>query len=789
MKSIITIVLALLVSVNVFAQAEKYQKVRIWLDGKAVSSLAQSGVDLSEAHYRKGLYYETDLNTSELNRISTAGFRTEVLIDDVKQFYKQRNEQQTQKTLSAVTSCSTAPDYPQPAHFGYGSMGGFFTYQQLLDNLDSMAILYPNLITFKQPISNTQTTIEGRPIFYVKISDNPNLAEPEPEVLYTALHHCREPNGMAAVIYYMWYLLENYATNTDIQQLVNNTEMYFVPCVNPDGYVFNEMNDPNGGGMWRKNRQPFPGGEFGVDLNRNYGVQWGYDDIGSSPDPADDTYRGPSAFSENETQMMSAFCQQHNFKLALNYHTYSNLLIYPWGYIPDYYTPDSALYKNYGDILTTYNKYAAGTANQTVGYMVNGSSDDWMYGEQTLKPKTFAMTPEIGSADDGFWPQQSRIVDLCKENMYANLMLARLAGKFGQAVDKSRWNISALTSYIPFDFKLLGLDTVGTFTVSLTPISSNIQTTGTAKTFSGLNFNLSVSDSINITLNSTTLPGDELKFLLTVNNGLYDISDTIIKYYGPAVTPFYENGSTTSAWNTQFWGTATSSFVSAPSSIADSPVGDYQSSSNNAITTISSINLLNAAAARLSFFAKWATEPQYDFAQLLISDNNGSTWTPLCGKYTVPGSNFQDPGNPVYQGVNLDWVKEDINLNAYVGKNVKLKFIMVSDGFVEYDGFYVDDLSLEKIVASGVGINNLENNTFNMYPNPATDLVRIETGGNAENIFVVNALGQLVFTGILNAKQQYYDLNSADFAAGVYVVKIKYRSGAVAQNRLMVYKK
>ena len=447
------------------------------------------------------------------------------------------------------------------------------------------------------------------------------------------------------------------------------------------------------------------------------------------------------------------------------------------------------LYKNYGDILTTYNKYAAGTANQTVGYMVNGSSDDWMYGEQTLKPKTFAMTPEIGSADDGFWPQQSRIVDLCKENMYANVMLARLAGKYGQATDKSKWNIPALTSYIPFDFKLLGLDTVGTFTVSLTPLSANIQTTGAAKTFSGLNFNLSVTDSITITLNSTTLPGDEVKFLLTVNNGLYDISDTITKYYGPVVTPFFENGNTTSAWNTQFWGTATSSFISALSSIADSPIGDYQSSSINEITTISNINLLNAAAARLTFFTKWATEPQYDYAQLQISDNNGSTWTPLCGKYTVPGSPFQDVGDPVYQGVNLNWVKEDINLNAYTGKNVKLKFIMVSDGFVEYDGIYVDDLSVEKIVASGVGINNLENNTFNIYPNPATDIARIETAANAKNINVINTLGQTVFTENLILEQHHYDLNIADFAAGVYVVKVKYSSGAVAQKRLMVYKK
>jgi len=139
--------------------------------------------------------------------------------------------------------------------------------------------------------------------------------------------------------------------------------------------------------------------------------------------------------------------------------------------------------------------------------------------------------------------------------------------------------------------------------------------------------------------------------------------------------------------------------------------------------------------------------------------------------------------------VNLNWVKEDINLNTYIGKNVKLKFIMVSDGFVEYDGIYIDDLSVEKIIASGVGINNHENNTFNIYPNPATDFARIETAANAAHIFITNAIGQMVFSESLNKEQQHYDLNIADFAAGVYVVKVKYNSGAVAQKRLMIYKK
>ena len=115
----------------------------------------------------------------------------------------------------------------------------------------------------------------------MKISDNPNTDEPEPEVLYTALHHAREPESLSQLIYYMWYVLENYATDPEVQALVDNTEMYFAPCINPDGYLYNEQTDPNGGGLWRKNRRDNLDGEFGVDLNRNYDFSWGYDDTGS----------------------------------------------------------------------------------------------------------------------------------------------------------------------------------------------------------------------------------------------------------------------------------------------------------------------------------------------------------------------------------------------------------------------------------------------------------------------------------------------------------------------------
>ena len=141
------------------------------------------------------------------------------------------------------------------------------------------------------------------------MSNNPSVDQPaKPQMLVTSLHHAREPGSLSAVIYYLSYLLENYSTDTHIKTIIDNTELYFVPCVNPDGYIYNITTYPGGGGMWRKNRRVNAGGSFGVDLNRNYGYNWGFDNVGSSPNGVSDTYRGASAFSEPETQAVRNFC-------------------------------------------------------------------------------------------------------------------------------------------------------------------------------------------------------------------------------------------------------------------------------------------------------------------------------------------------------------------------------------------------------------------------------------------------------------------------------------------------
>lgn len=339
--------------------------------------LARLGIDVSHGEYAAGRHFTSEFSAQELAKIQAAGFSSTILVKDVQAWLVEENSKPiSTETAKRNTSCLTTAgsSYQTPQNFTLGSMAGYYTYAELLDILDDMAAQYPDIISVKQSIGSI-TTHEGRPIYWVKISDHHGVDEAEPEVFYNAVHHAREPAGLMQLVHYMWYLLENYATDPEVKYLVDNTEMYFIPCINPDGYVYNQTTNPNGGGFWRKNRREHGGGDFGVDLNRNYGFQWGFDDTGSSPNPTSNTYRGASAFSEPETQAVRDFCNQHNFLITLNYHTYGNLLIYPWGY-SDSPTPDAVTFNNAASVMINENGYTAGTGTETVGYIVNGDSDD-----------------------------------------------------------------------------------------------------------------------------------------------------------------------------------------------------------------------------------------------------------------------------------------------------------------------------------------------------------------------------------------------------------------------------
>ena len=140
------------------------------------------------------------LSPSEVVNIYTElGYSYEVLIDDMTKYYQERNKRSETEMRKIEGEMK---DNYNNGGFGFGSMGGYYTFDEVIAELDTMKMLFPNLITEKDSIGGT---LEGRTIWAVKISDNPNINESEPEVFYNSLTHAREPAGMMAVIYFMYH--------------------------------------------------------------------------------------------------------------------------------------------------------------------------------------------------------------------------------------------------------------------------------------------------------------------------------------------------------------------------------------------------------------------------------------------------------------------------------------------------------------------------------------------------------------------------------------------------------
>ncbi|GAB4313269.1 MAG: hypothetical protein Kow00127_04180 [Bacteroidales bacterium] len=777
MKYLFSILLLVQVSVIAFGQ-ETWSKARVFTENHNLNELAALGIDITEGTFKKGVYFESDFSSAQLAKIEVAGFRYQILVDDVSSWYRERNEG---KSFNVADYFKGTTQWPVPENFQLGSMGGHATFDEAVAALDEMHTLYPDLISQKQSIGQS---IEGREIWMVKISDHPGVQEDEPEVLYTAIHHAREPAGLMNLLYYMWYLLENYESDPLIQQIVDTTQLYFVPVVNPDGYVYNQTTNPGGGGMWRKNRRNNSGTScMGVDINRNYGYMWGLDNNGSSPDPCDEDYRGEAAFSEPETAAIRDFVEAHEFVNALNYHTYSNLLLYAWGYTPDP-SPDDDLFYAHSQLYTQDNHYTFGPGSTTI-YPTNGGSDDWMYGEQSTKPKILAYTPELGGSDDGFWCPVDRIVPIAQENMIQNILAALFAGQYASVQDLSPTVNPSVSSAVDFSFKRLGLKDGGTYSVSLIPASGWVTSTGAPVIFNNPGLLDEESGSISYELDPAIPQGTAYQLVLQVDNGSFIFNDTLNKVFGTLQTLFEDDATTLDNWTPGNWGITSQNYVSPPSSITDSPNGDYGNNQINVCQLNEGIDLANAVYAQLTFNARWEIEQGWDYVQLLVSADNGS-WTPLAGQYTVTGNGNQAPGQPLYDGFQTEWVTESIDLSQFIGMQVKFRFLLKSDGWVTEDGFYFDDFTVQIIQPGTTDISAEPSHQFAVWPNPADRTLQVEfyepLSGTLE---LYNSQGERFYrTYVSDTPRQRIDISS--LPEGVWFVRLITGDGTVIPKKIVI---
>lgn len=394
-----------------------------------IRELGKKGIAIDHVHRKNNAIY-AELNGFDLNQMLDMGIEFSVEVVDMASWYEQH------LTADPVFQSGKITASNAPENFKLGSMGGHLTLDEVNSELDLMHQLYPEIITEKFSIGQS---IEGRDLWTVWIGTE--LEETKPQAYYNSLIHAREPMSMMNLVYFMWWLLENYEEDELATFLIENRHMAFSLVLNPDGYEYNRFTNPNGGGLHRKNRRPT--GDFnnmGVDLNRNFGPFqfWDHQNGGSSDFESSDTYRGQSPFSELETQAIRDFALDNDFRTVFNYHNYSDLLIYPYGVLQRE-TIDSHVFTAYAIEMTAENNYQYGTDIQTVGYNTRGAADDWFYGLEAGNPKdrvnAISMTPEVGSVSDGsggswgaFWARAERIVPISQENLLSNQLLALYAG-------------------------------------------------------------------------------------------------------------------------------------------------------------------------------------------------------------------------------------------------------------------------------------------------------------------------------------------------------------------------
>lgn len=670
---------------SVFSQA--YSRVKINTSDEGLKSLSELGVTVDHGVRKDNVFFISDFSAEEIAIMHANNYSIEILIPDVQAYYIDQNNQTSVSYKN--TTCQQATPITTPTHFNQGSMGGYLTYTQLLAELDEMATLYPNLITTKMPIS-TFLTIENRPIYHVRISDNPSLDEAgEPKVLYTSLHHAREPMSLMETVFYMWFLLENYATNEEVQYLVNNMQLYFVPCINPDGYVYNNTTSPNGGGMHRKNRRNVGTTNKGVDLNRNY--SYGFGTTGTSTNVNNDTYPGTGPFSEAETQAMRWLVQNNHFITAFNAHTWAKSILFPIGTTTAEFAPHHDYLQAETNHMVENNGYSAIKSSGL--YPASGDSDDYMYKVDIgigQKDTIFAHTPEVGTA---FWQPASEIEATCQEMLHPNLVLAHITKKYLAVKETDPSFIPSTSGNFNHSAHRIGLEN-GAITVSIEPLL-NIASVGNPIVYT-LSLNQVTNGSISYTLTNGIQAGALVKYILKTDNGFWVKRDTIVKTYGNFNLIASETGATTN-W-TGNWNTSSTVFYSPSQSYTDSPTGNYSSNATKTYTYNPTIDLSNVTDAKITYYAKWDIEADYDYVQFQVSTDGGTTWIPQCTKYTVLGTSangsVQPDNSPVYEGQNSNWVLDEVNLSEYLGQTIKVRFILKSDGGTNGDGFYFDDFNL-----------------------------------------------------------------------------------------------
>ena len=769
-------------------------------------------------------------------------------------------------------------DFVEPQNFKLGDWAGCLTFREMKDELDDMYTYSQanglNIVSQKANASsigqktwgNPSTTIvnpqnngpstysgqgnassfENQPdrdgktfwdpetIYYVRITGNQS-GTPEntkPQMLFTSMIHSREVSALMNNMYFMWYLIENYNTDLAVKELVDNNELYFIPVVNPDGLKWNEHLDARADGLvddgsqfQRKNLRPNTGGTAntssnrGVDLNRNFDYYWGYNNVGSSGTGADGTYRGPSAESEPETQIMVDFINNRNIKSSVWNHSFANSVPHPYGGEPTDSSGREDEYYRWHEEMTRYNRYLYGA---TIFYESNGLPDDWMMGGVADNNNStgsgqaiIATTPEHGG--EGFWPTVSTIVPIAKRSMRISLATAYYGGKYAKLHDLTQSDLNGTTANLDFGIERIG-QTGSDFTVTVTPISSNITGVTQAGTETGMPVLQQRTVTAQLQLASGIPANSKIEYNVKLSNDngiIYEVNYE--KYYNPTLLLNHEpdaNALTDNWTQTGGWINTSADAYSGNNALRTGNSVPYASSNTKRLTTTNGYDFTTSDEIIIQFYAKWDLERNYDYVEVLAS-KNGSTWIPLCGKYTKPeatssttshdnkstGATFQSGSSgQVYDGDRMDnWVMEEFSINPTDNAtllqsdatNVQIRFNFrtddsdVSENYsTTSDGYFIDDFKIISIQVPCV--TSVPTNISSSAVSDTEATINWDAATSATYDLRYRVSGTTTWTNVLDITSPSYTITGLT-AETQYDVRIRSKCDSTTSNYSPIY--
>lgn len=734
-------------------------------------------------------------------------------------------------------------------------IAGYTNYNDFLTMISSLQAQYPGMLRV-QSIGDSWGKIyteEGysyynnyqHEVIAIMLSDNADTDEDEPAFYFMGAHHAREPISTEVCLSILNHLLQAYATDTRISDMVDSSEIWFIPIVNPDGHkiVLGQTDI-----WWRKNirdnnnshtfnHDEYGYGLDGVDLNRNYGFEWGY--TSATDDLNAPTYHGANPFSEPETIAVRDFLETRHFLAGISYHSYGEMVLYPYGYVSSLYAPDSvelsalAIYMAQsipGQDSAFYNPMPSFAL-----YPAAGSTDDWAYGHHGI----FAYTIELAIQ---FIPPASQVPLITQNNLEAAKRLlerknrACLSGHVYDAISgepisatiyvegiddgmldraayKSNVNFGSYYRFLPEgeytvhyyaeayvaeqrNVTIFG-DQVSLHDIAMQPSvvfpleiyvydDGGLPISGATVSFPETNIADAVTDEMGMLVYPEWQGGS---YRIRITKDTYESLEIYRHFLTPHIiftlmsVPLlwddFENG--VSAWErTGNWNISTAQSVSGTKSLSDSPSGNYAGNASSYAKYTNPINLEGILFANLQFQIRHNVVLDGDYLALQISLDQVN-WQTI----------------DYFTGVS-DWSLKSYPLNAYIGQNLWLRFWFPTNNSGSADGVYIDDFKVF-MNATPVEQNSpaMPNPSVYAYPNPFGTELKLKLQNLPANsmysIDVYNLRGQRVASVLHNAKtaeqnEITWSPKSEDgkkLANGIYFIKVHSRGKTLITKKIL----